>query len=271
MKNIRSAKRVNDAVRKIFILTLVMALSISSIPMSQAYADTKKEITYTVKRGDTLGKIAKQYNTSVTQFAKLNNIQDVNYIKVGQELLIPGLATKIVKNQSELDEALSSNLYGTIKIESKKAIRFNISNKKYNNIILIVNAPNASVSNKATFQQINIKDLNENGWKELGKKNSFVIEAKNLHMVIDKSATIANITTAKDVDSLTVKNNSAKNLVVKTKDGSVTIEKKQVTYIVKQILNQRLYQNQQRNQTQQKNHNQHCNQLRYRNQHYNQH
>ncbi|WP_312100305.1 polysaccharide lyase family 7 protein [Lachnoclostridium sp.] len=232
MKNIRSAKRVNDAVRKIFILTLVMALSISSIPMSQAYADTKKEITYTVKRGDTLGKIAKQYNTSVTQFAKLNNIQDVNYIKVGQELLIPGLATKIVKNQSELDEALSSNLYGTIKIESKKAIRFNISNKKYNNIILIVNAPNASVSNKATFQQINIKDLNENGWKELGKKNSFVIEAKNLHMVIDKSATIANITTAKDVDSLTVKNNSAKNLVVKTKDGSVTIEKKQVTYIV---------------------------------------
>lgn len=232
MNRIGSVKRVNDVLRKFFILTLVMALSMSHIPISQVYANTKKETTYTVKRGDTLGELAKQYNTTVSQFAKLNNIQNVNIIKVGQKLLIPGLATKIVKSQSELDLALNSDLFGTIKIETNKAIRFNISNKSYNNLILIVNAPKGSVTNKATFQKINIEALNKKGWKESGKKNSFVIEAKNLNMVIDKSATIANITTTKYVASFTVKNNTAKNLVVKTKDGSVTIAKKQLTYIV---------------------------------------
>ena len=44
---------------------------------------------YTVKSGDTLGKLATKYNTSVTQLAKLNNIQDVNKINVNQELILP--------------------------------------------------------------------------------------------------------------------------------------------------------------------------------------
>ncbi len=44
---------------------------------------------YTIKSGDTLGKLATKYNTSVTQLAKLNNIQDVNKINVNQELILP--------------------------------------------------------------------------------------------------------------------------------------------------------------------------------------
>ncbi len=44
---------------------------------------------YTVKSGDTLGKLATKYNTSVTQLAKLNNIKDVNKINVNQELILP--------------------------------------------------------------------------------------------------------------------------------------------------------------------------------------
>lgn len=49
--------------------------------------------TYTVKRGDTLSAIAKKYSTTVSALAKLNNIQDVNYIYVGQVLKIDGEAT----------------------------------------------------------------------------------------------------------------------------------------------------------------------------------
>lgn len=44
---------------------------------------------YTVQRGDTLGKIASQYGVSVSDLARINNIQNINVIEVGQQLIIP--------------------------------------------------------------------------------------------------------------------------------------------------------------------------------------
>ncbi|OJT19509.1 hypothetical protein BO221_34590 [Archangium sp. Cb G35] len=44
---------------------------------------------HTVRRGDTLSALAKQYNTTVDKLAKANNIKDVNVISVGQKLKLP--------------------------------------------------------------------------------------------------------------------------------------------------------------------------------------
>lgn len=49
---------------------------------------SKKVITYTVKRGDTLSAIANKYKTTVTKLAKDNNIKNVNKISVGQKIKI---------------------------------------------------------------------------------------------------------------------------------------------------------------------------------------
>ena len=46
--------------------------------------------TYTVKQGDTLRKLAKQFGKTVEEFASANAIENPNFIKVGQELVIPG-------------------------------------------------------------------------------------------------------------------------------------------------------------------------------------
>ena len=46
--------------------------------------------TYTVKSGDTLSAIAARYNTTVSSIAAANNITNVNLIRVGQVLTIPG-------------------------------------------------------------------------------------------------------------------------------------------------------------------------------------
>ena len=46
--------------------------------------------TYTVKQGDTLRKLAKQFGKTVEEFASANSIENPNLIKVGQELVIPG-------------------------------------------------------------------------------------------------------------------------------------------------------------------------------------
>jgi LysM repeat protein len=44
---------------------------------------------YTVKSGDTLSAIAARYNTTVAKLAEINNISNVNLIRVGQVLKIP--------------------------------------------------------------------------------------------------------------------------------------------------------------------------------------
>ena len=45
--------------------------------------------TYIVKKGDNLTKIAKQYNTRVSELVKLNNIRNLNLIYIGQILKLP--------------------------------------------------------------------------------------------------------------------------------------------------------------------------------------
>jgi len=45
---------------------------------------------YKIKRGDTLGAISKKYGVSIADLQKVNKIADVNVIKAGNTLIIPG-------------------------------------------------------------------------------------------------------------------------------------------------------------------------------------
>ena len=51
-------------------------------------SNASKEVTYTVKKGDTLSAIAKKYNTTYQKIASDNGIKDPNIISVGQVLKI---------------------------------------------------------------------------------------------------------------------------------------------------------------------------------------
>ena len=46
-------------------------------------------VTYVIKRGDTLSQIAARYGTTVNTLARLNNIRNINLIYAGQILSIP--------------------------------------------------------------------------------------------------------------------------------------------------------------------------------------
>lgn len=50
------------------------------------------EETYVVLPGDTLSSVATKYNTTVTAIAQLNGIVNINSLKVGQVLIVPGTA-----------------------------------------------------------------------------------------------------------------------------------------------------------------------------------
>lgn len=50
---------------------------------------SRKTTRYTIKKGDTIWKIAKNHGVSTNDIIKTNNIQDVSNIKPGQQLIIP--------------------------------------------------------------------------------------------------------------------------------------------------------------------------------------
>ncbi len=67
---------------KKIILLLVMMMVISSVAFG--YAEE-----YTVEEGDVLWKIARDNNVTLEELLKVNHIEDVNFIKVGQKIVIP--------------------------------------------------------------------------------------------------------------------------------------------------------------------------------------
>ena len=51
-------------------------------------------IIYYVKKGDTLWKVAKKFKTTIDEIAEINNIEDINKIKIGEQLFIPKHVSK---------------------------------------------------------------------------------------------------------------------------------------------------------------------------------
>ncbi|NBP71452.1 MAG: LysM peptidoglycan-binding domain-containing protein, partial [Cytophagia bacterium] len=59
-------------------------------------------LTYSVKKGDTLSKIAAQNNTTVNKIVQANNIKDPNFIQINQKLVIPqSIASKSQESPKE--------------------------------------------------------------------------------------------------------------------------------------------------------------------------
>jgi LysM repeat protein len=79
---------------KIFILVLlVVQLVLVTGIVAHASPSLSPCSYYTVQQGDTLYSIARRYGTTVQAIAQANGILNPAYIRVGQVLCIPGLAT----------------------------------------------------------------------------------------------------------------------------------------------------------------------------------
>lgn len=66
-------------------------------------AKTTEEV-YTVKKGDTLSKIAAKYNTTVEQICKDNKIKNPNFIKAGQKLVIKKEEKVVEQSKDEVKQ-----------------------------------------------------------------------------------------------------------------------------------------------------------------------
>lgn len=81
---------------KKFLLTIAAAFGLMTVSAVAVNADT-----VTVKNGDTLSKIANEYNTTVSSIQQLNHLADVNLIYVGEQLQVNGTQNNQVNSQSQ--------------------------------------------------------------------------------------------------------------------------------------------------------------------------
>jgi len=72
----------------------------TAIPEDTTSEPSTKTETITVRRGDTLSKIAMEYNTSYEYLAKINNIANPNLIYTGQKLTVPILESNEINDTS---------------------------------------------------------------------------------------------------------------------------------------------------------------------------
>lgn len=75
-------------IKKAFITTLGTA-AILGAGIFAGTTSANADVRVTVKSGDTVAKIANQYNSSISAIEKANNLKNVNLIYVGESLEIP--------------------------------------------------------------------------------------------------------------------------------------------------------------------------------------
>ena len=71
--------------KKLCVTILIFMLILSSVGIVNA-----AEVTYTVKKGDTLSEIGKAYGVPYMTIAEMNNIKNPSLIFIGQNLIIQG-------------------------------------------------------------------------------------------------------------------------------------------------------------------------------------
>lgn len=79
-----------------------------------------KTVTYTVKKGDTLSAIAKKYNTSWQELAKLNKLKDPNLIHPGQKITITGTVNAEAKPKPKAETTYTVKKGDTLSAIAKK-------------------------------------------------------------------------------------------------------------------------------------------------------
>lgn len=85
--------------------------------ISQPYSPEERA-TYTVKKGDTLWRISKNYGVSVETILRTNHISDIKDLKIGQKLIIPTSEKPYTSLTSYPDHKPIGNIPGNISSSS---------------------------------------------------------------------------------------------------------------------------------------------------------
>jgi len=84
--------------RKCILITLLnvaFLLGCIHTPFYYWSLEAQKGVYHKMEKGQTLWRIAKTYNVSVEELIRVNGIEDITKIKIGQQIFIPGATKKL--------------------------------------------------------------------------------------------------------------------------------------------------------------------------------
>lgn len=123
-------------------LTINQQLLVPSDESIDVNIGASDNITYIVKSGDSLWKIANSYDTTVDEIKKTNNLKS-NFLNVGQELIIPVKKIVVEENQPNVSDQIKyvvvkgDNLYSIANKYNVTVDEIKKANNLTNNILQI--------------------------------------------------------------------------------------------------------------------------------------
>jgi len=161
-------------------------------------SDNNLENNHVVAKGESLGLIAKKYNTSVSEIASLNNIQDPNLININQKLKLPNIEVSdkkeyVIKAGDTLNEiakkhGTTSNKLAEINgIEDINIISINQRLQLPDNYIDEVSLAEESWISTDKLKQ-NRKDINGGNDESIVVKSQMLNDPNQRYVVIDKKS-----------------------------------------------------------------------------------
>lgn len=137
--------------------------------------------------------------------------------------------------QKSLDKALKNSKVTKITLKTTAAKKFTIQAGNYGKKTLVVDAPNADVTNNGVFKSITIKNIKPSTWTEKAKGNKLKVTAAKAGIVIDKNASVSKLTFVKtdgeakveingQVENVTVLKKAKINITVNGEVKKVSVE-----------------------------------------------
>lgn len=87
---------------------------LNDLPLTTLFSEQIPDLSYVVRRGDSLSVIAERYRTTISELVAINQLRDRNTIRIGQQLLLPqrdGSIPTLVVNDGTPLEIPSNGLY----------------------------------------------------------------------------------------------------------------------------------------------------------------
>lgn len=254
-------------VKRIAAAVLAFLLIATLLPADVASAATKKPALSATSKTITVGKTAKltvknkvkgstyKWISKNTKIARVSQKGTVRGVKAGKTSVVckikagkknyrlvcrvtvkqENLTSQMVTSQKELVAALKNKKLENLTIRTDAAIAFEIPAGDYSNVALIVDAPNADVSNSGVFKSIDIKAIKSDTWKENAKGNQIKITAVGARIVVEAGASLAQVSVTQGggkvkieatgtIDSIVVDAPVILDLAVNGKVGEVAVK-----------------------------------------------
>lgn len=129
----------------------------------------------------------------------------------------------VVKDVAQLKSALKADGTGTIRIATDAEDSFTIPQREYSEKSLVVNAPNADVSNYGTFKEVLIEDIKPTTWYENGIGNVLRCKAPNAGIIAGINSVVKGIIAELRDQKINIKVNGSLEFIVVSEKSSINI------------------------------------------------